>query len=221
VASTGDPPTEWRIVRWTRRRHYPARDGVERGMTESATGTRSPFLKGTGCSPDSDGDGEGVPSSGGFSSSCPPVKSQPAVSTMATKAVTSSDVKDGRLMSLRDSFDSSDTGCARATRAGCYAKDQTSSLVPVPELMHVLPLRHTATRAGRLLRPTSIPLLDLLLLWNGVGGRPCSPKGPAPGGPAKDCGITPPSEAPETKRELAVRGAEVAVRYGRLLEGGA
>jgi hypothetical protein len=153
VASTGDPPTEWRIVRWTRRRHYPARDGVERGMTESATGTRSPFLKGTGCSPDSDGDGEGVPSSGGFSSSCPPVKSQPAVSTMATKAVTSSDVKDGRLMSLRDSFDSSDTGCARATRAGCYAKDQTSSLVPVPELMHVLPLRHTATRAGRLLRP--------------------------------------------------------------------
>ncbi len=192
-------------MRWTRRRHCPARDGVERGMTESATGTRSPFLKGTGCSPDSDGDGEGVPSSGGFSSSCPPVKSQPAVSTMATKAVTSSDVKDGRLMSLRDSFDSSDTGCARATHAGCYAKDQTSSLVPVPELMHVLPMRHTATRAGRLLRPEGPrawpgasrpdvhpPPLDLLLLWNGVGGRPCSPKGPAPGGPAKDYGITPP-----------------------------
>ncbi len=30
-----------------------------------------------------------------------------------------------------------------------------------------------------------------------------------------------PLEAPETKRELAVRGAEVAVRYGCLLESGA
>ncbi len=203
-------------------------------MTESATGTRSPFLKGTGCSPDSDGDGEGVPSSGGFSSSCPPVKSQPAVSTMATKAVTSSDVKDGRLMSLRDSFDSSDTGCARATHAGCYAKDQTSSLVPVPELMHVLPMRHTATRAGRLLRPEGPrawpgasrpdvhpPPSIYFCFGTELGAGPAPPKGPRQEDPQKITESRPPSEAPETKRELAVRGAEVAVRYGRLLEGGA
>ncbi len=197
VAPIGDRPTAWRAVRWTCRCHYPARDRVEREMAESATGIRSPFLKGAGSSPDSDGDGEGVPSSGGFSSSCPPVKSQPAVSTMATKAVTSSDVKDGRLMSLRDSFDSSNTGCACATRAGCYAKDQTSSLVPVPKLMHVLPLRHTATRAGRLSRPEGP------WAWPGASrpdvhppprstfalerswGRPCSPKGPRQEDPQK------------------------------------
>ncbi len=54
-----------------------------------------------------------------------------------------------------------------------------------------------------------------------LGAGPAPPKGPRQEDPQKIAESRPTSEAPETKRELAVRGAEVAVRYGRLLEGGA